>query len=97
MARSTRGLAAAAILIAGLAPVGAATAQVDTARATLVAAARVPGIVLGVAPARDRGRPVYSIVIRTAANQIARVEVDARDATVLRVSGLPDRAEPESP
>ncbi|MBI2720328.1 MAG: PepSY domain-containing protein [Rhizobiales bacterium] len=60
-------------------------AKIDATAATAAALAQVPGTVLKVALDNENGNLVYSVEIKTAANALQDVKVDAGNAKVLSV------------
>jgi uncharacterized membrane protein YkoI len=60
-------------------------AKIDSTRATSAAISQVPGTVLSAALENEDGNVVYSVVIKTPANEIKDVKVDAGNAAVLHV------------
>lgn len=59
--------------------------KIDLARATSAAISQVPGTVLSAALENENGNVVYSVAIKTPANEIKDVKVDAGNAAVLHV------------
>jgi acyl-CoA reductase-like NAD-dependent aldehyde dehydrogenase len=80
----------ALLLAAGPGVAVAATpkAEVDTRTAQMAALARVPGTPLATTLAMEGGKAVYDVDIKTTANQIEEVKVDARSAKVLGMDSL---------
>jgi uncharacterized membrane protein YkoI len=72
----------------------AALAKIDATQATAAAISQVPGTVLSAGLENENGNVVYGVVIKTAANEIKDVKVDAGNATVLHV-GLDGSEEEE--
>jgi uncharacterized membrane protein YkoI len=60
-------------------------AKIDAAQAATAASAQVPGMVLKSALDNENGNLVYSVEIKTAANEIKDVKVDAGSGAVLHV------------
>lgn len=63
----------------------ASMAKIDATAATAAALAQVPGSVLQVSLDNENGNLVYSVEIKTAANAIQDVKVDAGTAKLLSV------------
>ena len=59
--------------------------KIDLARATSAAIFQVPGTVLSAALENENGNVVYSVAIKTPANEIKDVKVDAGNGQVLHV------------
>jgi uncharacterized membrane protein YkoI len=59
--------------------------KIDSTQATSAAVSQVPGTVLSAALENENGNVVYSVVIKTPANEIKDVKVDAGNAAVLHV------------
>jgi uncharacterized membrane protein YkoI len=60
-------------------------AKIDMTQATSAALAQVPGTVLRAGLHNENGNVMYSVEVRTAANEIKDVKVDAGNGTVLHV------------
>ena len=63
----------------------AALTKIDLARATSAAISQVPGSALSAALESENGNVVYSVAIKTPANEIKDVKVDAGNAAILHV------------